>query len=716
MDMEAWGKSHVILVAPEDLEGKEEYKLLTYAQNNPKKFFLLPASADFLKVMDDLLENLSQEEDEQMGIFPPFAQNLKFSLPVTVHFENVEVVVEDLASLLNEWLPKREMGVYIIAPDCDTVLAIRRQLALLGLQMAIYDPSEVEVVHWEKKLQTAKDKLEQEIPYSQDFCRNITEELLGSFARNLVQKFSEALEELVGYLNSTGRKVSLQICGEEKSDLAFFLGKFFTVSEYDANRNADLYLVVLATQLGNYNKELLEELIKKHPQNLLFLVYQSANESVKANIPRSQFLAVWEKELSQIGVTDGIILFAEGADFLVENQEEWIFSNLTIDSLLASKKCSGKEEYQMRSFLEKIFYQNTSLTGEEFLSRLGLLQLLKFCQEVRKTNVNFGELAKRMSLATAFLVDAKWQRLYAAHETEADQKELRFIRDRLKLELALQKFDAAVGEKALKAALYEIGLLIDKTISMIQVQGKDALKNLQQEELLNEEIMDSIHNRHESNLEVALKDLAKEIEEEAASDVVSLKNSLSIILQRVRDDASSAIESLRAVAESFEQKPNIQSAFPTCEPQLMSILSIPTIIEEEALLKIVLNNTEVFCSDVGDRSNPGQGAAFEYCYLWGSFGVELQEALKTSLTKKINSWRLKIYKENTAYVKNFFHELKDFPQREIQYSKSVLDNLQVSISKEREADAHDYSVLDNRRSQLQSFIRIWQEIESQESR
>ena len=709
MDMEAWGKSPVIRIAPEDWEGEEKYKLLTYAQNHPKKIFLLPAYADFSQDIETLF---SKEDGDITEIFPSFALNLEFSLLVTVHFENGDVTVNDLAELLTEWLSKKEMGAYIIAPDYNTLIEIKMQLALLGLQIAIYEPLEIKAVHWEKKLETVKDKLEQEIPCIQGFCQTLGKELSGSFARKLVQNLSEVLVELVDYFNSSDRKVSLQICGEEKSDLVHFLGSFFSVSEYDTNVDADLYLVVLSTYPDNYNKDLLEEFVKKHPQNLLFLVYQSASESVVMNIPRSKLLAMWKKELIQIGFANDILIFAEGADIFEENYEDLIFSNYTIDSLMASKNYSGKEEYQMNLFLEKIFYQKTSLTGEDLLSRLGLWQLLKYCQEVRKTNVNLVELVKKMNLATVFLIDAEWKRLYANHENKVVQKELNFNETRLKFELAMQKYDALLGERSLKAAFYDIGLLIDETISIVQVQEENALKKLQQDDFLNEEIMEDIYVGRESNLVVALQELANEMGDETANAVEELKNKISIMLQRTRDDAASAIKSLMSVSESFEQRANIQFTYPAYNSQQISVLSIPNIVEEEDLLNIVLNNIDVFCSDVGDKSNFGQGATFEYYYLIGSFGVELRKALKSSLTKKINCWRQKIYEENTAYIKNFFHELRDIPQREIQYSKSVLETLQISIAKEKEADVHDFSILEKQRGQIQSFISIWQEIKS----
>ena len=168
MDMEAWGKSPVIRIAPEDWEGEEKYKLLTYAQNHPQKIFLLPAYADFSKDIETLF---SKEDGDITEIFPSFALNLEFSLLVTVHFENGDVTVNDLAELLTEWLSKKEMGAYIIAPDYNTLIEIKMQLALLGLQIAIYEPLEIKAVHWEKKLKTVKDKLEQEIPCIQGFCQ-----------------------------------------------------------------------------------------------------------------------------------------------------------------------------------------------------------------------------------------------------------------------------------------------------------------------------------------------------------------------------------------------------------------------------------------------------------------------------------------------------------------------------------------------------------------
>lgn len=712
MDMETWGKSPVIIIAPEDWEGEEKYKLLTYAQSHPQKIFLLSASEDFSKDIETMFESLSQEDEEIKELFPGFAVNLEFSLPVTVHFESGEVTVNDLAELLNEWLDKKEIGAYIIAPDYKTLIEIKMQLALLGLQISIYEPSEVEIVHWERKLQTFKDKLVQEIPSIQCICRNLAKELSGSFTKNLVQKFFEALVELGCYLNSTGRKVSLQICGEEKTDLMRFLGRFLSVSEYDAKVDPDFYLIVLSTQPNNYNKDLLEKFVKKNPQKLLFVVYQSASESAVMNIPRSKLLAMWKKELNQIGFTNDILIFAEGADIFDENQEDLICLDYTIDSLMASKNYSGKEEYQMNSFLEKIFFQKTSLTGEELLSRLGLWQLLKYCQEVRNTNVNLGELVKKMNLATNFLIDVEWKRLYATHENEVVQKELSFNETRLKFELAMQMYDASLGETSLKAALYDVGLLIDETISILQVQGEAALKKIQQDDFLNEQVMEDIYSGRESNLVVALQELAKEIEDGTANAVEELKNKISIMLRRTRDDSASAIESLMSISESFEQRENIQFTYPACNSQPISVLTILNLVEEEDLLNIVLNNIDVFCSDVGDKSNFGQSATFEYYYLLGSFGVELRKALKSSLAKKIYCWRQKIYEENTVYIKNFFHELRNIPQRKIQYSKSVLDNLQISIAKEKEADVHDFSILEKQRSQMQPFISIWQEIKS----
>ena len=85
-----------------------------------------------------------------------------------------------------------------------------------------------------------------------------------------------------------------------------------------------------------------------------------------------------------------------------------------------------------------------------------------------------------MNLATVFLIDAEWKRLYANHENKVVQRELSFNETRLKFELAMQKYDALLGERSLKAAFYDIGLLIDETIAIVQVQEENALKKLQQ--------------------------------------------------------------------------------------------------------------------------------------------------------------------------------------------------------------------------------------------
>lgn len=710
MDMEVWDKSPAILITPEDCEGEDKGKLLVYAKNHPQKFFLLPSSVDFHETMENLFANFSMDELDDDGarvIFPPFAQNLEFSAPVTVHLESGEFAVFDLAALLNEWLSQKETGAYLVTSDKETTTAIKRQLALLGLYMAVYETSNAENAHWEKKLNTVKDVLGQEIPHLQEICQNVTKEFAGTLTKNLVKNLSEGLTELSNFFNAAERKISIQLYGEENLDLARFLSSNFSVCKEATANDADICLFVLSTQPGSCNMELLEKIAKERPQNLIFLVYRPVSGDVSGNVLRSQILAAWQKELSQMGFSECILLFAEGGELEITQAEGWIGSNVTIDTLLASKSCSPKEDYQIRSFLGKIFSQDVSLTGKELLSRLGFWQLIEYCCEARKTNVSSGKLIKKVNSAVDFLVDPKWKGICTSYELETDRRVVSLNEDRLKMGIAVQKIDAAVGETALKAALYDAVLLIDEIIFKIHMQGDEALRKLWQEDFLIEENMKNIYAGRESDLAVTLKEIAKEIEEKDTEALEELKKNLALLLQSVENRCASALESFRSATEDLEQGADALLSLPVFEAPSLSVIELSNIIEEDILLNLVRNNTEVFCTSVGDKSNPWEGASFEYHYLWGSFSVELRETIENSIMKKITYWRKKTYEEISAYIKNFFHELVVLVQTEIQHGKETMDALQASIAHEKEANAADFAIWEQQRSQFEPFISIW---------
>ena len=713
MDTETWDKNPAILITAEDLEGDDIGKILSFARYYPQKKFLLPSSVNFAEAMESLFASLpledeaGEEENETMGSFSLFAQNLEFAHPVTVCFESNKIVVDDLATLLNEWLTQIEKGAYLIAPDERTSSAIKRELAILGLFIRIYEPSEAENANWETKLGTVKDELVQEIPRFQENCQNLTNKLKGKFVKESVEKFSKSLADLAAYYHAGERQIRLKLCGDENKRLTRFLEGYFYLDDGDGTSNYDLSLFVLPPQI---NKDFIEKLTQQPSRNMQFLVYRPIG-SPSANIPRSKIISQWQRELSQIGFEEHILLFAEGAEiFDAPPTEEEVKLDVTIQYILDSKEVSGQAEYQMERFLEKIFAQNSSLTGKELLSRLGLWQLLEYCCEIRRINVSSGKIAENVSVAADFLTGAKWKILCASYETEMSQRLMNLNEVRLKLEIAAQKFDVAVGEPALKAVLYDTTLLIDEFISQVHTQGNDALRKLLQEDLLNEANMENIYAGRESNLGIVLGEIVKEAEEKAAIALEELKNNLAILLQKVSNRFTSASKSLGSATEDLEQDVAPLS-LPEFEMLSLNVIEFPSIIDEEMLLKLVRNNTEVLCVNVGDKLNTGKGAIFEYHYLYGSFSVELLEALGNSLTTQITEYRKKLYEEVVSYIKHVFNELAALPQTEIERSKISVDALQASITREKEANAIDFKIWEEQRSQLEPFINIWKKID-----